>query len=221
MTFINKMLFDLYSILLLIIFIRILYKKRYTETANTYIENQFGILCSSSIVIMFVLYVYYYLENRLQIDANYLNGLFLILFFLSGGILTNKFFELYFKSKNSNYDSSSEEYLFLITTSFINITIRLWFDNIIDITTPIVLLLGRLVWLDTKNIQSIGDIIKKVEHKRIWETSVLYTLGTIFVSSCMHYFKLQNIWQLWLSIGYGIIVICPYNFIVAKNNKNF
>lgn len=215
MEHINKMLFDICSIVLLIIFIKIMYKKRYTKLANEYMENQFGILGSSSIVCLIVLNVYFYLEDLLKIDSLQLDGIFITIFFLIGGILTNKLYELYFKSKESRFEATNEEYLLLITISFINVSIWLYSEEIIGLAIPVALLIGRFVWLDTKNLRSIISIIK-IDHERIKESSLLYLLGTIVVSFCIHHIKLEKIWELWLSIGYGLIILYPYNFIVTK-----
>ena len=221
MNIINNMIFDSASIAFLFAFIDFNYKKRYTENANYYMKNQFAVLISSCIS-MLILYFYYYMEEWLHIDYLYLNGIGLIIFFFICGFCSNIFYEIFFKSEKSKYKPTSEEYLFLVITSFVGISIRMVFYGIVDIATPVALILGRLIWLDTRNFRSIIEAFKNVKHKRIVETSILYLLGTFFVSFCMYYFELENLWEVWLSIGYGIIVLYPYNYIVAnKNNKKF
>ena len=218
MDIINNMIFDSASIALLLFSIDSIYKKRYAKTANYYIKNQLAVFISCCIS-MLILYIYYYLENWLHIDDLYLNGIGLIIFFLISGIGSNIFYIHCFKSKKSKYEPTSDEYLFLIITSFIGTSIRMVFYGIVNIATPVALILGRLIWLDTRNFRSIIDAFQKVKHKRIVESSILYLLGTFLVSCCIYCLKLENIWKLWLSIVYGLIILYPYNIIQTKRIK--
>lgn len=150
---INKCICEISSISIIFVFIKIMFKSRYGKLATTYMENQFGLWCSSCIVVVFVLYTYYSIENHLKIDSLCLKGVFLIVFLSFGGILINRIYILYFKSDISVYVPSDKEYLFVIVVSVIGVALKMISDGTIGIFEPFALLLGRFIWLDTKEIK--------------------------------------------------------------------
>ena len=77
---VDKMIFDIVGVVLILFAIRFSYLKRYSKGANNYIKNQLSLLLVSSIVCIFSLNIYYNLENNLRIDALYLNGIGLAIF---------------------------------------------------------------------------------------------------------------------------------------------
>lgn len=214
----NKVLFKITGTVLLIIFINIMYQKRYTKLACTYIKNQLGILVSASIGCIIILYSYYTIENLTHIDEKYLNGICLSVFMGAGGILINKLYNYYFESKLSRYKPNDEEYLFIITVSFIGIMIRILFDGMAGFPVLISLLLGRYMWLDTRDISSIIKSIK-INHNRIKETAVLFLIGVFWISFIEFLLKNYFIVNLCFPFVYGLILYFPYNFIMSKTNK--
>ena len=215
---IDKMLFDIIGVILIVFFIRFSYLKRYIRCANNYIKNQLNLLISGSIVCIINLNIYYNIENNLKLDSLYFNGIILAVFLGIGGILINKLYNKYFKVEESVYNPTDEEYLFIITVSFIGVTAKLFFDDVIGISIPVAILLGKFLWLDTKDIHSIKDTII-VNHHRIIESSILFIIGMLFISICMHFFKGKNYFIVILSFVYGLIVYFPYSFIMSRIEK--
>lgn len=215
---IYKMLFNIIGVILLIIFINIMYQNRYEKLACIYIKNQLGILGAGSVGCIIILYSYYTIENLLHIDEKYLNGICLALFLGIGGIFINKLYNLYFKSKLSNYKPTNEEYLFIITISFVSIMIRMLFEGIVGFSIPISLLLGRYMWLDTRDIRSIFESIK-TNHNRIKETAFLFFIGILLLSFFVNYFKSYFFVNLCVPFAFGMILCFPYNFIMIKVTK--
>lgn len=216
----NKVIFKIIGTVLLIIFINIMYQKRYTKLACTYIKNQFCILGAASIGCIIILYSYYTIENLTHIDEKYLNGICLAVFMGGGGVLINKLYNSWFKSKLSKYEATDEEYLFIITVSFIGIMIRILFDGMVGFPILISLLLGRYMWLDTRDISSIINSIK-VNHNRIKETAALFLIGMFLISFMENYFESYFIVNLCFPFVFGLILYFPYNFIMSKiNNKS-
>lgn len=162
--------------------------------------------------------IYYNIENNLKLDSLYFNGIILAIFLGIGGILINKLYNKYFKVEESVYNPTDEEYLFIITVSFIGVTAKLFFDDVIGISIPVAILLGKFLWLDTKDIHSIKDTII-VNHHRIIESSILFIIGMLFISICMHFFEGKNYFIVILSFVYGLIVYFPYSFIMSRIEK--
>lgn len=215
---IHKMLYNIIGVILLIIFINIMYQNRYTKSACRYIKNQLGILGAGSVGCIIILFSYYTIENLLHIDEKYLNGICLALFLGIGGIFINKLYNLYFMSKFSSYKPTTEEYLFIITISFVSIMIRMIFEEIVVFSIPISLLLGRYMWLDTRDIRSIFESIK-TNHNRIKETAFLFLIGILLLSTFVNIFKNELFVNLCFPFVFGIILCFPYNFIMAKATK--
>lgn len=203
---------------MLIIFISIMYQKRYTKRANAYMKNQLALLVAGSICCIIILYAYYNIENLLHIDEQYLKGICLAVFLGGGGILINKLYNSYFSSKSGIYKPSNEEYLFIITVSFVGSMIKLLFDGIIGFSILISLLLGRFLWLDTRDICSITKSIK-VNHNRIEETAILFLLGIVLLSFLERYLKNDVIVNFCFPFVFGLILYFPYNFIMIKLSK--
>ena len=215
---IDKILFDIIGVILIVYFIKFSYLKRYSKCANNYIKNQLNLLLTSSIVCILTLNIYYNIENNLKLDSLYLNGIGLAVFLGAGGILINNLYNKYFKEKKSIYNPTNEEYLFIIIVSFIGVTVKMFFDNIIGIAIPVALLLGKFLWLDTKDLRSLKDEIK-VNHHRIIETSILFILGMLLISICMWFFEEKYYFIVIVSFVYGLIIYFPYSFIMSRLNK--
>ena len=211
----DKILSNVVGVVLLIMFISIMYQKRYTRQANEYIENQLALLGAGSIGCIIILYTYYNIEKWLHIDEQYLKGICLAAFLGIGGILINKLYNSYFLSKSSRYKPSNEEYLFIITVSFVGSMIKLLFDGMIGFSIPISLLLGRFLWLDTRDIHAITKSIK-VNHNRIKETASLFLIGMALISFLGRYLKNNIIANVVVSFVFGFILYFPYNFIITK-----
>lgn len=215
---VNKILLDIVGAGLIIVSIRLSYLKRYTANANEYIKNQLNLLMASSVVCILVLNIYYGVENMFHIDSLYLNGIGLAVFLGAGGILINRLYNKYFREIKSAYKPTNEEYLFVIVVSFIGVTIKMCFDGIIGISIPVVLLLGRFLWLDTRDLYSIKDAIK-VDHQRLIETSILFIIGMLLISVCTHFMK-EKYHIVVMSVFYLLIIYFPYSFIIDKIEKH-
>lgn len=212
---INKCICEISSIVIVLAFIKIIFNSRYGKSATNYMKNQFGIWCSSCIVVVFVFYAYYSIEKCLKIDSLYMGGIILIIFLGVGGILINKIYNLYFKSEISGYAPSSEEYLFIIFVSVIGVSMQMISDGIIGIFEPIVLLLGRLIWLDNKGLKDTEKQIK-IDHVRIIETSILFLIGRCLISAYTYFVDGRNFIGIWGAMLYGLILYFPYNFVFQK-----
>lgn len=212
---INICLREISSILIILAFIKIMFKFRYGKLAACYMENQFGLWSSSCIVAVFILYTYYNIENRLKIDSLYLKGVFLVIFLGIGGVLIDKIYNLYFKSDISRYVPSDKEYLFIIFVSVIGASVKMISNGTIGIFEPVTLLLGRLIWLDIKKPKNIVEQIK-IDSARIKETSILFLVGRCLISGYMHFFDGKDFIEIWGATFYGLILCFPYNFIVKK-----
>lgn len=108
---VDKMIFDIVGMALIVIGINILYLKRYSKLANNYIKNQLSLMLVSSIVCILNLNIYFNLENNFSIDELHLKGIGLAIFLGAGGILTNILYNKFFKEEESKYNSTNEEYL--------------------------------------------------------------------------------------------------------------
>lgn len=209
----NKFTFDLCNMALIIMGIQKMYKKRYSISANQYMSNQLNIILASSTCCMIILYIYNLIEKRLCLNSLWFDDICLTVLFLIGGILTNNLFKYFFHCSRSQYIPSDEEYLFLVIISFTSVSIKMIFYGMLNSIIPFTIILGRLVWLDTKNLNSIINEIK-VQHMRIIETSILFLSGTLIVSLSMYYFNLSFFYGIWLTFGYILIILYPYNFLI-------
>ena len=154
-------LYDIFSMVVIIYFIELVYKKRFKVTAYLYVKNQLKILVSYCITCMAFLYIYYFLENKFHIDDNYMEGIILILFFLAAGVGGNHLYQTYFHKKTDKYNPTKEESLVIILTAFAAVGAKLVSEGIIGILVLCALFLGRLVWIDTSNLVICQEVIKK------------------------------------------------------------
>jgi hypothetical protein len=214
---IASILNEIASVLIIIVFIQMMYKRRYGVIADRYMKNQFGIWTSSSMSCLVVLRAYYILENRYKIDMNYANGIMLTFAFLIGGLSTAYIYRHYFYCEESKYNPTQEEYLFIVSSSFVAISLKMVMANVISIVIPIALLTGRLIWLDTDSLKAIKQSIT-VGHKRLLETSVLFVLGILTVSFGLYIVHLPSSMQILIALGYGLIVYFVYGEIIKKRS---
>lgn len=102
--------------------------------------------------------------------------------------------------------------------SFISVTVKIFFDGLIGISIPVAILLGRFLWLDTKDLHSI-KVALKVDHDRIIESSILFAMGMLLISVCMHFLG-ERYWLITiLSFIYGLIIYFPYCFVISRIDK--
>lgn len=213
---------DIGCLIVIIIFIRMMYKTSYEKEANEYMKNQFGIIGSSSISSILILNIYYFFENKYHIDGMYTNGILLILAFLIGGLLCEWIYKHYFYCENSKYSPTNEEYLFTASMSFISVSIKMISEGTIGITIPVALLLGRFIWLDTRTIRSIKESIE-VRHIRLIESSVLVFVGMVLLSFFSWVLSIPTYVEVLIACGYGIMVCLPYKCVrdrLTHNNNN-
>ena len=201
-------LHDIFSMVVIIYFIELVYKKRFNVTAYLYVKNQLEILVSYCITCMVFLYIYYFLENKFHIDDKYAEGIILVLFFLAAGVGGNHLYQTYFHKKTDKYNPTKEESLVIILTAFAAVGAKLVSEGIIGILVLCALFLGRLVWIDTRSIKDITDSVTG-KHNRIIESSILFLAGMFMVSALMSVFNLPRIVQSFLAILYGVIILYP------------
>lgn len=201
---------DIFSLLIIIQFIKMMYQKIYKPAAYVYLESQLELLASCSIVYVIVLYTYVYLESIFYIDTKYTNGIILIVFFGGAGIIANQMYKKYFsRKKRIYYIPSKEEHLFIATVVCSVISIKMVSEKMIGIVVPLAWIWGRLIWLDTSSIKEIKDSLA-VSHQRIVESAILFAIGTIFLSILMRFFDYYRILQAFFAVFYGIMILYPY-----------
>ena len=211
-------LVDMACLLIIIIFVRMMNGISYERESREYMENQFGLIASSSISCLLVMRAYYYLESKYQIDAMYTNGIILTSALLIGGMISELMYKHYFYREDSRYSPTDKEYLFIVSMSFLAVSIKMVSENVIEITIPVALLLGRFVWLDTRSIMSIKDAVE-VRHMRIVESSVLILIGMALLSVVSYQLHIERYVEIFVSLGYGLIVLVPYKYIRDKVKK--
>ena len=201
---------DIISILLIIQFINMMYRKSYKPTAYLYLESQLEFFASSSVVYVIVLYAYVYLENIFRIDERYTDGIVLILFFFVSGTVGNLIYKNWFRyKKRISYIPSKAEHLFIAIVVCIAVSVKMVSEGMINATVPLVWILGRFIWLDTSSIKEIRESLN-VQYKRIVESAILFTFGMFFLAILMRFFDFQRIFQVLFSVLYGIIILYPY-----------
>lgn len=201
---------DIFSLLIIIQFIKMMYQKIYKPAAYVYLESQLELFASCSIIYIIVLYIYVYLESIFHIDAKYTNGIIQIVFFGGAGITANQVYKRYFPHKKRiYYIPSKEEYLFIAMVVCGAVSIKMVLEEMIGIVVPLAWILGRLIWLDTSSIKEIKDSLA-VSHQRIVESAILFAIGTIFLSILMRFFDYYRILQAFFAVFYGIMILYPY-----------
>lgn len=201
-------LHDIFSMLVIIYFIELVYKKRFNVTAYLYVKNQLEILVSYCITCMAFLYSYYFLENKFHIDDKYTEGIILVLFFLAAGVGGNHLYQTYFHKKTDKYNPTKEENLVITLTAFAAVGAKLVSEGIIGILVLCALFLGRLIWIDTRSVRDITDSVTG-KHNRIIESSILFLTGMFIISALMWGFNLPRIMQSFLAVLYGVIILYP------------
>lgn len=201
-------LHDIFSMVVIIYFIELVYKKRFNVTAYLYVKNQLEILVSYCITCMVFLYIYYFLENKFHIDDKYTEGIILVLFFLAAGVGGNHLYQTYFHKKTDKYNPTKEENLVITLTAFAAVGAKLVSEGIIGILVLCALFLGRLIWIDTRSVRDITDSVTG-KHNRIIESSILFLTGMFIISALMWGFNLPRIMQSFLAVLYGVIILYP------------
>ena len=201
-------LHDIFSMVVIIYFIELVYKKRFNVTAYLYVKNQLEILVSYCITCMVFLYIYYFLENKFHIDDKYMEGIILVLFFLAAGVGGNHLYQTYFHKKTDKYNPTKEENLVITLTAFAAVGAKLVSEGIIGILVLCALFLGRLIWIDTRSVRDITDSVTG-KHNRIIESSILFLTGMFIISALMWGFNLPRIMQSFLAVLYGVIILYP------------
>ena len=67
-------LFDIATMMVIIFSIRFIYQQRYETTAYLYLKTQLELFISHCITCMASLYIYYFLENKFNVDEQYTGG---------------------------------------------------------------------------------------------------------------------------------------------------
>lgn len=203
---------DIACIATIICFIRMMYQVSYKKPATFYFENQFGIVGASSISCTLVLHLYYFIENKYGIDAAHTKGLLLTIALMLGGLLSNLIYKHYFYLQRNKYQPTDAEYLFMTSVALLSISLRMVVRGIIDFTIPITILLGRYVWLDTRSIKEIKNLLI-VQHRRVVESSFLLFVGLVLSSSLTVLLDLSLFCEVLISLIYGLLVLFPYRYI--------
>ena len=201
-------LFDIATMMVIIFSIRFIYQQRYETTAYLYLKTQLELFISHCITCMASLYIYYFLENKFNVDEQYTGGIILTFFFLASGVGGNCFYKIYFRKKADKYNPTKEEYLVITSTAFIAATSKLVSEGTIGIVIPCALLLGRFIWLDTSSLKDIKDSVM-VKHMRIVESAILLIAGMFIVSVLMSVFNLPRFMQPFIAVLYGVIILYP------------
>ena len=202
-------------VLVIPIFIHFMYRDVYGEKAALYIKNQISIVISGSFVTMIVLTVYYSLENKIHLDEKYFGGICLTLFILMSGILIEKFYEKFLKSDKSKYEitNNDSEYLFQMIIAFVSVSFILYMDKWIkQPAIPIALVIGRLIWFDTKSFKMIREAVI-VKHNRIKESSVIYLIGVLVSVVIPILFGMKNDYRIFVALIYGLAILYIYGYI--------
>lgn len=215
MEYFDKILMNVVSIAIICFAIFQTYKLLYGKPAWTYLLNQEGIIVAGCIVNFIVMNVYYLYIVPI-IPSQYQSVVLIFAFFVSG-ILIDKSFQRIFKSKKSKFESTNEEYLVLMLISFIAISILMTSDGIMPLVDIFTIVLGRLIWVDTK---SFNDIRKEifVTHKRIIETGCLLIIGILVISITTYCFKCPEL-KVFIAVIYGMLICTIYHKIRKKIHK--
>lgn len=205
----DKMVTDISCITVIIYFIYQTYIRIYGKKAAMYIKNQLNIIISSAISCIMLLRLYYNIENKYHIDNIYTNGIILTMVCLMEGLLCEKIYKKYFYCKDSEYNATDEEYLFMVCASLIATSISLIAEGIMQWTALFVLLLGRFFWLDTKSIQMIRDMLK-IKHTRVIESSLIFLGGMIIIAAYKYLADISQAKQIFIALFYGIFIVKVY-----------
>lgn len=213
----KNMAFNLFSILIIILFIFIMYKNLFGKIASAFLENQKNIIYAGSIVNTIILNIYYLLIIPSQISSQY-QSLILIALFMIEGIAIDTLYQRYLRSKNSKYNPSSSEYLVLMIISFLAVSILMVSDGIMHWTDIFIIVLGRLIWFDVPSFKALKESIN-VQHKRILETAILLIIGVMLISISTYMTHDEPWIKLMIALVYGILIIFVYGRIRKKQMK--
>ena len=142
-------------------------------------------------------------------------SLFLIFLCFLAGIFIEKAYQSFFRSKNSKYTPTTEEYLVLIIISFFAVALMMVADGRMPIIDVFVLILGRLIWIDTKSWKTLKESVK-VKHERIKESCMLLLMSVLTVSGTMYIFELEPIWKVFIALIFGFIIWKFYGVFMIK-----
>lgn len=201
-------LMDIATIVVIICFIGLIYYKRYEQTAYLYVKTQLELLSSYCISLVVILYVYYWGEEKFDIDEKYTKGIILTLLFVIAGYIGKVIYKRGFHNQKKIYKPTKEEYLFITGTAFLVVTIKMVSEGIIGFIIPIAILLGRMMWIDTESMKEILNSIK-VSHYRIIESSIWLIIGVAGISCIMSIFHPIRATQVIMALVYGIIISGP------------
>ena len=199
---------DIFAMIVIIIFIKLIYQNRYGTTAYLYLKNQLELFSTHCITCTASLYIYYFLEDKFHIDNQYTGGIILTLFFLVSGVGGNRLYQTHFRKNTDKYNPTKEEYLVITSAAFIAVTSKLVSEGIIEIVIPCALLLGRFIWLDTSSLKDIRDSVM-VKHMRVVESAILLIVGMLILSAFMSVFNLLRAIQPFIAVLYGVIILYP------------
>lgn len=216
---------DIASILVIVWFIGLTYYKRYKDTGYLYVKTQLELISAYCISLVVNLYAYYWAEERFNIDEKYTKGIILTFVFVVAGYIGKVIYKMVFYNREKIYTPTKEEYLFITETAFLVVTIKMVSEGVIGCAIPIVILLGRMMWIDTESLKEILSSIK-VSHYRIIESSILLIVGVIYISCVMSIFHPIRAIQIVMALLYGIIIFGPLEKIRKclkehSNGKNY
>ena len=147
--------------------------------------HQISLMSASSIICCAVMRIYVVIEDKFHLDAQHFSGAFLTLSLFLGGQLINLLYLKFFVADNcSDTDRlqiDAKEYLVIVILSFLSVSIKLVAEGAITIIMPLALVLGRLMWFDTKSYDDILASIQ-IDSKRIIKMNILQAIGMLFVS---------------------------------------
>lgn len=207
-------LWDVVSVVLMLVFINVTYQNRYEKAAQHYVREQLNLFFTNFIACVISLYLYYFLESNFHIDRDYAGGILLVLFSLLSGVGGKQLYRIWFQRKQNRYTPTKEEYLVITSAVFIIVACRLVREGVVPLAVPCALLLGRFIWMDTTSLKEILDAVA-VQHRRILESALLLAVGMIGISVVLFVFRLPNSAQPLLAGLYGIIVRYPVELLKA------
>lgn len=214
--FLQLMVSDASCICIIIAFIKFLYIARYGRIAEKYIEKHIYLLGINSVYCFLILRLYYVLESKFQLDSRYTNGIILTLFLFFIGITTKKSYKHKYLKNSVSRELTQNEYLFILSASFLTVSVKFVFEGIIGLSVPLAMLLGRYIWIDTESIKSIKSSLY-VDYIRTIESSILLLCGILIISIVDFVNEgLSPYKQILFAFLYGVLLLFPYRIISEK-----
>lgn len=213
---IKNIMYNLCSIAVITNLTYSMYKKVFAKPASIYIKNEISIVEVGCIANTIILNIYYLCcQGEVPIVSAKYQSLLLIVLSLFAGIFIENVYQRIFRLKKSKYNPTPEEYLFLLITSFLAVAIMMSADGRMPVLDIFIIILGRLIWFDTKSIKALKETIT-VKHNRIVETSVILLVGVLLISIVVNVFRRHPICKLMLACIYGIVIYKVYGDIRVK-----